>query len=651
MARALQFAHDRGVIHRDVKPANILIRDGVEPVLTDFGLARQIDSATRLTASNMVMGTPSYMSPEQIDGPMSRVGAASDVYSLGATLYEALVGSPPFGGEGMIGLYQKILEEDPPTLRRADASIDPDLETIVLKCLKKEPSRRYLTAGALADDLRCFLESRVISARPPGIFYRMRKQVARRKALWALSATLLLVGTAFSVNAAVQSMQASRREARLARLAKLWNEAVVAREGIHNPRRDPRELRAALEGAAARVGEFVSDHPEAPDGYYVRARVWLWLDRLDDAERDARRAVEIDPDFGPAWTLLGQTILESQRRRTYVPRYEWCVTVSEPLVNEAAEALRRGRVASRERTDLFRLPDEPAADALARALVARFVDRRPDDAVAILVEATAQTPSEALFAWLGHFHTDPEAKFEAYRRAVEIAPNSAEALFDWGTMLGDHGRFAEAETHLRRAVEIDETFAPARVNLADTLLQAGRTEKALAEIDRAIQLDAGYAPYHTMRADVLMRMGDFSGAVDAGSRALQVDPRLSVAFAIRGSAHFGLGRWDESFVDWNRSIEMHPGNPHYYAGRGAAHFRLGRFEAAMADWAEAIRIDPTNVVAHENRGSARLAAGNFAGAVEDLEAAAKHAPGGYSNLEIIEQLLQQARAKLRESEF
>jgi WD40 repeat protein len=195
LASAVAHAHSRGVVHRDIKPHNVLFGTDGEPRLADFGLAKV--GRSDLTVTGQVLGTPAYMAPEQAAGKVNEVGTAADVYALGAVLYDVLTGRPPFQGDSHAVTLQKVISEEPARPRSLVPAVPRDLETVCLKCLGKEPQKRYATAQALADDLGRFLRGEPIEARPAGRAERAAKWVRRNKAATALTALagLLLLAT------------------------------------------------------------------------------------------------------------------------------------------------------------------------------------------------------------------------------------------------------------------------------------------------------------------------------------------------------------------------------------------------------------------------------------------------------------------------
>jgi hypothetical protein len=220
LARAVQHAHEQGVIHRDLKPANVLLTAGGTPRIADFGLAKCLDLEHGQTASGLIMGTPSYMPPEQAEGRHRVVGPAADVYALGAVLYECLTGRPPFKGASVIDTIRAVVAEEPVSPSRLQSKTPRDLETICLKCLQKEPAKRYASAADLADDLQRSLDGQPIRARRTPPWERLLKWTRRRPAAAALVlVSILAVGGLLGVWAAFTArlQDETRRADQLAR--------------------------------------------------------------------------------------------------------------------------------------------------------------------------------------------------------------------------------------------------------------------------------------------------------------------------------------------------------------------------------------------------------------------------------------------------
>ncbi len=197
LARAVHAAHQAGIIHRDLKPANILFTQEGLPKITDFGLAKRLESDSRQTETGQIMGTPSYMAPEQARGHTRDVGPAADIYALGAILYQVLTGRPPFMGETPMETVRQVIDDDPVPPSRLVPRVPRDLETICLKCLQKEPKKRYESAQDLADDLDRYRSGNTIKARRTPVWERGCKWARRRpgKAMAAAVGLLLLVGS------------------------------------------------------------------------------------------------------------------------------------------------------------------------------------------------------------------------------------------------------------------------------------------------------------------------------------------------------------------------------------------------------------------------------------------------------------------------
>jgi WD40 repeat protein len=259
VARAVHHAHQRGILHRDLKPGNILIDAGGQPHVTDFGLARRVEGDSGLTQSGAIVGTPAYMPPEQAQSKKV-LTTAVDVYALGAILYECLTGRPPFQAATPLETVLQVVADEPVSPRSIRPNIDRDLETISLKCLNKDPERRYESAAALADDLERWLRGEPILARPVGAAERLVKWVRRRPAIAALAAvsvlalvTLLGGAVYFNVQLQEQVERAEKGEGDALRQQK--NAEDNARRELRERRRADKGEAAARENAAKEANE------------------------------------------------------------------------------------------------------------------------------------------------------------------------------------------------------------------------------------------------------------------------------------------------------------------------------------------------------------------------------------------------------------
>ncbi len=242
----MHHAHQRGILHRDLKPANILLDEHGEPYVTDFGLAKRVQGDSELTHSGAIMGTPAYMAPEQASGRRGAVTTASDVYGLGAILYALLTGRAPFGGDSVDETLEQVRSAPPSPPAKINPRTPRDLEVICLKCLEKEPARRYASAQALADDLGRYLAGEPILARPVPRYERVVKWARRRPTIAALLGMVTLVtalglgGVLWQWRAALLARHHAERESERASARASSRVNVCKKRSRLGPRKGPR---------------------------------------------------------------------------------------------------------------------------------------------------------------------------------------------------------------------------------------------------------------------------------------------------------------------------------------------------------------------------------------------------------------------------
>lgn len=311
IARAVHYAHQHGILHRDLKPTNVLLDADGEPHLTDFGLAKLIEQqGENLTQSQAILGSAAYMSPEQAAGKTSEISVASDVYSLGAILYEMLTRKPPFTGDSFLGVLRQVIENEPVKPSALNPEVDPELETICLKCLEKEPTRRYSSALDVALDLERWLAGEPIVARPATRFERLLKWAKRKPAIAALSALLIIVATAgltgvlWQWQEAVAARKLAEQKAKDAAVQAVRAE-LSSREALRNLYVSDVNLaqRALLENNRGRAYELLKKHFPVPGQEDLRGFEWRYLwkltrgqEQISLSHQDFVESVAFSPD-------------------------------------------------------------------------------------------------------------------------------------------------------------------------------------------------------------------------------------------------------------------------------------------------------------------------------------------------------------------
>ena len=384
VARALDHAHARGIVHRDVKPENVLIDGSGRAFLTDFGLARDLVLDARLTATGDFVGTPAYASPEHLCGKTT--DARSDIYSLGATLFEAVTGTTPFDGDHFPSMAYKILNEPPPAPRTFVPNVARDVESVILACLEKEPERRYASSALLAADIERFLRGEGVRARPSGILHRTVTRARRHLLLVAAGVFALASATAAGLYMAelkVENRRIQEQERELDVSARRIQEAHrVAEERID--REDARRAALALlpladtRDALAAVGSALALDPDYAEGHVERAVLCrrLAAERRRAGDLEGARLAAID-----ARAAIGSALAQG------LPRPQ--------LLQLDAEVCRRDLrdlVAARAAFERLAASDSPGFSAYGRARIAA-ADGRAEEARRLVEEARVALPT------------------------------------------------------------------------------------------------------------------------------------------------------------------------------------------------------------------------------------------------------------------
>jgi serine/threonine protein kinase/Flp pilus assembly protein TadD len=547
LARTVSYAHEHGILHRDIKPGNILLDAKGEPHLTDFGLARLVETESTVTRTMEVLGTPSYMAPEQAVGNNAGVTSATDIYGLGAVLYQLLTGHPPFAGGTTFETVRLVLDTEPRQPRLWNRKIDRDLATICLKCLDKDPQRRYSSALALAEDLERWLKHEPIRARRTGLVIRGKKWVRRNPGIAVMAAMLLVL----VVPLGVMIWRTGSERLPLSNVAP--PEKSIAVLPFSN-------LSKEQENAFFADGvqdEILSNLAKVADLKVIsRTSVMPYKSGM------ARNLRQVSRQLGVAHVLEGSVQRAANR-----------VRVNAQLIDARTDQQLWAQTYDRDLTDVFAIQSEIAM-AIARQLQASLSPREKS--------AIEQAP------------TDDIAAFQLYAQAKNVlAIRNARA------------NLLEAADLLNQAVARDPSFFQAYCQLAHThdrlyFLGYDHTPARLALAEAAIQAafrlrpDAGEA--HLARAQNLYRgYLDYEGALAELGVAGQSLPNDAGVFELKGYIQRRQGKQEEAVRSLERAIDLDPRNTFTLQQIGLSYHHLRRFAEEKSVLDRALAIEPNDV--------------------------------------------------------
>ncbi|WP_165219578.1 serine/threonine-protein kinase [Aquisphaera insulae] len=623
LADAVRVAHEAGIVHRDLKPSNILFDlDGV-PRVTDFGLAKRLESDSNQTESGAIMGSPSYMAPEQARGHTKDVGPAVDVYALGAILYEMLTGRPPFKGETAIETVRQVVEDEVIPPSRLVPKVPRDLETICLKCLEKDASRRYDSAKLLGEDLGRYVRGEPIRARRTSVPLRLAKWARRRPAV----AALFLVGLTSAVG--LGSWGVIRREQRVAEhLREMDRKVSLTDRGSHlrdaaREATSPDDLGRLQSELSAFIGELGGDAGRLVPGLKDDvARSLGDVERKQDQERQRQVRREADAGDRRRYDEFRQLRARAQ------------LNAGEYTLNSAGA---RSNLLEPVRRALVLYARDPKAGDAAWDLAAPLPDALSDAERAsvrggcydlLLALSQGLPPAEGLKVLdrAAALHPEPTAAYHL-RRADCLAG------------LGDReGSRREQELAAQRPpVTALDHFLIGRERLV-----ARRWDEAVDALEKAVSLDADLTASHLLLAVCHFaaqprRLGEALGSIDRG---LKSHPDLVGLYLLRALIHGEQGNQLLGQAA-DRSSEA----------RGSRRRATALFDEAEKDYRQAdsrISSDDSRYVLLVNRGGMRLQAGKLDASAADLKAAIRLRPGPYQAYTTLAQL-HRAQGKLDES--
>jgi serine/threonine-protein kinase len=642
VALAIHEAHRLGIIHRDIKPSNIMVERGEDgrlfPVVMDFGLAYEVTQGHGLTETGALLGTPSYMAPEQARGDVRSIDRRSDVYSLGATLYELLAGVAPFTDATLVGTLSKVLHEEPLPLRSRVPHLASDLETIVLKCLAKEPDRRYPSARALAEDLGRYIDGEPILGRRPSVLYRLSRRARKNRVLVAVSAASLvsiLVLAVFGVRSWLEARHTQQQAAGRALLAERLGQQAKELEWflrlahalpLHDTGREQQLVRERMARIAAQPHELGA-HGQAII-HYALGRGHLALHEYEKAGEQlelARNKGLDSPELHYArGRILGELYRQGMEEARRSGDKQWVASqqaaLEKQLLQPALESLARSQELELE------------SPRYVEGLIALY-QRRYDDAARAASQAVSQTPwlaeaqrlagDVAFTRAMEQFDSDRSAAHQGlleaarlYTRAVESAPSDSrnhEALAEVWLQLAE---LDERESRPEKPA-LEQVLAASQKSLkADPLRSRGYTQKAygLMNLYRIVRFQEGKQESKQVLDEWLA----------TASRALELNPRDIHAHDALGNAYFMLGlhearnggdpepAWQQAIAALSKALDIQPHYPWALNDLGRIHrWRgdylrehgkdpLAQYAQAARHYEEAVRLDPAYLYPYTN---------------------------------------------------
>ncbi|MEY2496665.1 MAG: eukaryotic-like serine/threonine-protein kinase, partial [Verrucomicrobiota bacterium] len=561
VSRAVQYAHSKGILHRDLKPGNIVLDGRGEPLVSDFGLAKWLDTTSDLTRTLTIFGTPGYIAPEQASGSPEQLKPAADVYSLGAILFDLLAGRPPFLGSHALSVIRQAAENPAPKLRSLSKVADRDLETICARCLEREAGARYHSSNDLADDLERWLEGRPIIARPVALPVRIWRWSKRNPTLAAtLASCAVLAGLA--VGWQVRSRNLEREATQQAAAA--HSIAVMPFLNLEDASDNtalPEAIASTLDHALNRVGP---------------SRVVL---AAQSASKEKLELKKVAADSSASLLLSGTyRTLENGKAR-----------VSLRLVDPDGNLVLRNVIESNGSSEAG---DQALVSSVA-SIYSLFTPSRRSRAIEAQLDPAMRNEKAKEFVLAGRelmqrqSVADLDHALECFERAIEIEPSSALARAYFAITAGTRLHYAFESTLLekatdqaRRAGEMNPNLPEAHRALAGMAYHRGDLQRALDESYQSIELGGPEVPMLALIGDSLKTLGQPHRAIGWFEKMSDWGRRPAEDAWMIGDCWADLGDDERAEANYRRVSELNPELPQGWLGMCRLRLLQGDFAAA-----------------------------------------------------------------------
>jgi eukaryotic-like serine/threonine-protein kinase len=549
VARAVQYAHGQGILHRDLKPGNVLLDGRGEPLVSDFGLAKWLDTSSHLTRTLTIFGTPGYIAPEQVNGSAGKLGPTADVYSLGAILFDLLAGRPPFMGEHALKVIQQASEKPAPKLRTLMPGLDRDLETICAKSLEREPGARYRSAGDLAEDLERWLEGRHIIARPVSPVARAWRWTRRNPVVSGMAALLLALGTTVGVMIWNGEMAGSPSASGI---------AVLPFESLSSDKENAFFADGVYDGVSTKLAKV--------------ANLKVISHNSVAKYRGARNTQEIGRALNVAYVLEGSVRREAGR-----------IHLNAQLIDTRTDAHVWAQEYDRDLNDVFALQSEIAqkiADQLGTEVSSTEKAAIQEPPTTDLVAYDAYLRAKDLISGISFSTRAKEDLMQAVQLLDQAIARDALFFLAYGELAGAHDRIY--------FLGFDHTDA--RLKLSETAIQSIRRlrpESGETHLVLAQHFYWAYADYDRAQSELVI-----------ARRTLPNESRIPL---LSGYIDRRQGRWEKSLEEMKQALELDPRNFSILQQISLTYEGMRRYKEMAETLDHALAITPKDIPSRVRR--------------------------------------------------